>query len=293
MTWPIQRQSDQYEALNGNDLRFAKEYETRDLPEGLVNMLGKGVGITAGLNDPRRMRREADLPANPTVTTEPSTVPGSAGAGNPIEYGGPESSAAGASESFSRTIAVNTRGMDPYSEAYHGHPEGGYRMEQHGFGPPELAEEERYERNAQGIEDDDASGYNWGPEPHHYTDEAFREEPQTQLQPLDDMLTQVGPPTPPEHRDYYAQFGPHLSFMTALPAEEGPAQKTGLAAPATTPAVVPGWVGHGYVPGHRVGLPWRDQIIPGTVTHLDGQEVGVGWDDGQHSTEEPADLRPL
>lgn len=64
-------------------------------------------------------------------------------------------------------------------------------------------------------------------------------------------------------------------------------------AAAVQPQVVPGWVGHGYAPGHRIGLPWREQVIPGTVTHLDGQQVGVRWDDGQHSTEEPKDLRPL
>lgn len=50
---------------------------------------------------------------------------------------------------------------------------------------------------------------------------------------------------------------------------------------------------HGYFPSNRVGLPYKDTIIPGTVTHLDGMNVGVRWDDGQHSSEDPVDIHPL
>jgi len=50
---------------------------------------------------------------------------------------------------------------------------------------------------------------------------------------------------------------------------------------------------HGFAPGHRIGLPYRDIVIPGTVTHLDGGNVGVRWDDGQHSSENPWDILPL
>lgn len=49
----------------------------------------------------------------------------------------------------------------------------------------------------------------------------------------------------------------------------------------------------GYQPAHRVGLPWRDTVIPGTVIALDGPNVGVRWDDGQYSSEEPHNIQLL
>lgn len=49
----------------------------------------------------------------------------------------------------------------------------------------------------------------------------------------------------------------------------------------------------GYQPAHRVGLPWRDTVIPGTVIGLDGQNIGVRWDDGQYSSEEPHNIQLL
>lgn len=56
-----------------------------------------------------------------------------------------------------------------------------------------------------------------------------------------------------------------------------------------------GWAedNSGYQPAHRVGLPWRESVIPGTVIGLDGPNVGVRWDDGQYSTEEPHNIRLL
>jgi hypothetical protein len=48
-----------------------------------------------------------------------------------------------------------------------------------------------------------------------------------------------------------------------------------------------------YQPAHRVGLPWRDQVIPGTVIGLDGPHVAVRWDDGQYSSEEPHNIHLL
>lgn len=70
---------------------------------------------------------------------------------------------------------------------------------------------------------------------------------------------------------------------------------TALAVPPAQPAppAAPVWLGHTYAPGHRVGMPWRDQTLPGTVTHLEGYNVGVRWDDGQHSIEEPHNIQPL
>jgi len=52
-------------------------------------------------------------------------------------------------------------------------------------------------------------------------------------------------------------------------------------------------MGGGYQPAHRVGLPWRGQVIPGTVINLEGPNVNVRWDDGQYSTEEPHNIQLL
>ena len=49
----------------------------------------------------------------------------------------------------------------------------------------------------------------------------------------------------------------------------------------------------GYQPGHRVGLPWRDQVIRGTVIGVDGDAAAVRWDDGQYSSEEPRNIQLL
>jgi hypothetical protein len=59
---------------------------------------------------------------------------------------------------------------------------------------------------------------------------------------------------------------------------------------ALAPAVS---LGHGYLPAHRVGLDWRDTTIPGTVISLDGEKIGVRWDDGQYSSEHPHEVRLL
>jgi hypothetical protein len=47
-------------------------------------------------------------------------------------------------------------------------------------------------------------------------------------------------------------------------------------------------------PGHRVGLPYGQDMIRGTVTHVqpDGQ-VGVLYDDGQFMPESPGDIHHL
>lgn len=49
----------------------------------------------------------------------------------------------------------------------------------------------------------------------------------------------------------------------------------------------------GYQPGHRVGLPWRGDVIRGTVIGLDGDSAAVRWDDGQYSSEEPHNIQLL
>jgi hypothetical protein len=59
------------------------------------------------------------------------------------------------------------------------------------------------------------------------------------------------------------------------------------------PAPVQAPQGGGYQIGHRIGLDWRDKVIPGTVIGLDGPSVKIRWDDKQYSTEEPRNIRLL
>lgn len=76
-------------------------------------------------------------------------------------------------------------------------------------------------------------------------------------------------------------------FSPYDPTDRGPR----LALMDPTQMQVP--LGGGYQPAHRVGLPWRDQVIPGTVIGLDGPNVNVRWDDGQYSIEEPHNIQLL
>jgi hypothetical protein len=226
---PIQRQSETYGAFDDGDLRFAKEYTHRDLPEGLINMLGRGPSIMAGLNNPRQAG--PDLPSYNMVSGRP--------------------------------------GDDRHSEA----EEAYYRQQEQGPMVP--------------------------PDQHHIHDPGFSESPRLPggndpgfgVGGYDDFDPHSVENLPP---DYGEQFDPHMaSFMEARATKGGPASSETKTALAVSPQVVPGWIGHGYAAGHRVGLPLPQGTFKGTVTHLDGQEVGIRWDDGQHSTEEPKDLRPL
>lgn len=76
-------------------------------------------------------------------------------------------------------------------------------------------------------------------------------------------------------------WGSHLMHHTA--AAEAPMDPAQMQVP----------MGGGYQIGHRVGLPWRNQVIPGTVIGLDGSGVVTRWDDGQYSTEEPHNIQLL
>lgn len=94
---------------------------------------------------------------------------------------------------------------------------------------------------------------------------------------------QMGGPRPPWHtkpRWWDSMAPPPLPPHTA-------------AGPAAVPAQMQAPMSGGYQPAHRVGLPWRDQVIPGTVIGLDGPNVAVRWDDGQYSTEEPHNIQLL
>lgn len=72
MSMPIQRQSESYNVFD-TGTRFAKDYESHDLPAGLVGLMG-GPRIQAGLNN----RRHADAYAVPA-----------SGMGSYDPYGGP------------------------------------------------------------------------------------------------------------------------------------------------------------------------------------------------------------
>lgn len=89
--------------------------------------------------------------------------------------------------------------------------------------------------------------------------------------------------------------GDRLDAKSALPGGEPERWPTAAAVGPAQPAppADPVWLGHTYVPGHRVGMPWHDSVLPGTVTHLEGTNVGVRWDDGQHSSEEAGAIQPL
>lgn len=77
--------------------------------------------------------------------------------------------------------------------------------------------------------------------------------------------------------------GPHCRHGNLHTAAEAPMDPAQMQVP----------MGGGYQIGHRVGLPWRNQVIPGTVIGLDGSSVVTRWDDGQYSTEEPHNIQLL
>jgi len=108
--------------------------------------------------------------------------------------------------------------------------------------------------------------------------------PETPLQPLDDMLEHARRPLP---------YGPPPSFRSArrLEADGGLTAAMAPAQPAAPAAPV--WLGHTYVPGQRVGLPYQGVTIPGTIVGLEGTNVAVLWDDHQFTVEEPAGIQPL
>lgn len=92
------------------------------------------------------------------------------------------------------------------------------------------------------------------------------------------------------HPDPHALMG----WATHTMGGPKPTTKVGFAPAPADPAAAPQVpMGGGYQPAHRVGLPWRDQVIPGTVIGLDGPQVAVRWDDGQYSNEEPHNIQLL
>ena len=138
MSMPIQRQSEQYSAFDSGP-RWERDRASHDLPKGLAGLLNStGPRITGGLLNTR--------------------------------------------------TAVNVDGMDPDSHAYHTElpPGRGGEItwvddaENYGRNPrrewnPDFGYEptDEDERRQEGVAEDDESGYNWGPEPHHASRHPF------------------------------------------------------------------------------------------------------------------------
>jgi len=258
VSFPIQTQSQQYAAFDEDPTRYAQRDRVAVFDvEGDVHDYLVGPSIQAGLLDTR--------------------------------------------------TAVNTMGMDPNSHAYHGDERELMPSPNPQFEPDYYGEE------SPGVAQDDESGYNWGPEPGH--DPGAEPGPDPNFH--DGQPLPFGTPTyhpggssfsATRHRtaddggsdlpaftpNLYSP-GDKLDAKSMLLGGEPEHWVTALAAPQAQPAApaAPVWLGHTYAPAHRVGMPWRGQTLPGTVTHLDGTNVGVRWDDGQHSVEEPSAIHPL
>ena len=86
----------------------------------------------------------------------------------------------------------------------------------------------------------------------------------------------------------------NLGLSSAEAWNEREGRRVALApAPQDPAAMAPQMpVGGGFLPGHRVGLDWRDRTIPGTVIANDGQ-VHIRWDEGQYTSEDPTEVRLL
>lgn len=260
MSFPIQTQSQQFAGFDTDAARYSQRDRVAVFEvDADVHDYLAGPSITAGLNDTRR-------------------------------------------------LAVDTSGMDPMSHAYHGDERAPIPS------PNPRYEPDYYADDDPGMAQDDESGYNWGPDPGH--DPGAEPGPDPNFH--DGAPLPFGTPTyhpggssfsAARHRtaddggpETQALFQPNLytpggrlDAKSGLLGGEPEHWVTALAvAPAQpAPPAAPVWLGHTYAPAHRVGMPWRGQTLPGTVTHLEGTNVGVRWDDGQHSVEEPSAIHPL
>lgn len=235
MSMPIQRQSEAFGIFDDGP-RFARDRSSTDLPRGLAGLINTmGPRIQAGLLNTR--------------------------------------------------TAVNVDGMDPESHAYHTElpwgaggdwigDEDGHRTPKRQWNPDfgyEMTDED--ERRAEGVAEDDDSGYNWGPDPSDH------------LHP-DDI-----PHSPTAEPFDTPIYNPRSSYYDDRTGSRHPFDRT--AAPMAAPPMPQMAIAGGYQIGHRVGLPWRDRVIPGTVVGGDPNSVQVIWDDQQKSSEEPHNIQLL
>ncbi|AON96889.1 hypothetical protein BI081_gp218 [Mycobacterium phage Tonenili] len=286
MSMPIQRQSESYHAFTDGP-RFARDRVQRDLPPGLAGLVSGGPRISAGLNNPRGIRHHADAYEAPGLFDKHGPY------GSGVDSYGHE-----AEPDFDpRQYGDDSpHGPEPHVDE-HGHPldvdEGSYVEDLSGHGHPDVAGfgfggyDDYDPHSVENLPPDYDDQF--GPHMASFTQARHHEADGPAPALFTPMLFQPG-----ERLDARSELlGGEKAFVNDEPLGELAEGQHWVTGAAVQPQVVPGWVGHGYVPGHRVGLPWRDTVIPGTVTHLDGQQVGIRWDDGQHTTEEPADLRPL
>lgn len=253
MSMAIQRQNEAYSIFDDGP-RYAKEYSNRDLPAGLAHML-RPAGIQAGFNS-----------TDPTSGSHPVHP----------DYYAPDSQAAMTGISPQEQSYMDF-GHDPHTSLPegevidHGYGDQGYGLghyEDYDPNSPENLEGQFPDfREARRFEAEDG-----GPAPALISPNQFQ--PGSRLDWRSELNVPAGAQPSQEQENRWQTAAQPTMQTQAQPAQMG-------------------WVGHGFAPGHRVGLPWRNTIIPGVVTHLPGQQVGVRWDDSQHSTEEPADLRPL
>jgi len=290
--YPIARQSDQYAVFDAPPRREKVAHGSP--PESVIREFTRGPVITAGTLNTRQAKKTW-CPDCQKIVPEGSHTCGDED-----------------DEDSHRKESVNTYGMDPEEHAYHGElpwGPGGEVVNEEGARNPRREWDPNYgyeptdldERLREQVGEDDESGYNWGPAPHGI--------PESQVGP---SAHPFGTPIyNPRSSPYDNISGRRLGFNRQ--AEEGPVEGDALGAnlfgdvsndpelftymfrarPPDERAYMLGGLGV-LTPGSRVGLPYNGTMIPGVVTHFSpDSQVGVRWHDGQHSVEDPGDIRPL
>lgn len=188
MNMPIQRQSESFGIFDDGP-RFARDRSDQGLPKGLAGLVNSmGPRIQAGLLNTRQAAAGDDA-------YDPGEGPGypdwlRKNRGGDDDHGWEEATSNDylfdemgryRRDRFegreSARLAVNVDGMDPDDHAYHTEdpygPGGGWVGDEDGHRAPrrEWNPDHGYEptdedeRRAEGVHDDDESGYNWGPVP--------------------------------------------------------------------------------------------------------------------------------
>lgn len=288
MSMPIQRQSEQFSVFDSGP-RWERDRPSHDLPKGLAGLVNSmGPRISSGLLNTRL-----------AVNTEGMD---------------PDSHA---------------YGRQTYNPLFGEYGHDGYDYE--GVSPSRFKRQMRDRDLDQEIADakeaeDDESGYNWGPvPPEHYG--AISEDYSGGDEDDPDWVRENSP-RQQEHNKRRGEeienskniFGSRHPFDRAAatrlakdgdctcwegyervpgtePCASGSCRKksarTAADAAVMDPSQMQPLQGGGYQIAHRVGLPWRGKVIPGTVINLDGPNVAIRWDDGQYSTEEPHNIQLL
>ena len=322
MSMPIQRQSESFGYFDEGP-RYARDHTSTELPAGLAALINtSGPRITGGmLNTRTAVNVDGMDPESHAYHTELPYGPGPGREWNPDfrEYEPSDED-----ERRSELVGEDDDsgfnwGPEPYDPHFDGPSEHApdYGVEDPSFGeydkPLNDWEHETESRQASRHPFDRTAGGGSHVVPWEQNDEGWHN-PGTNMsiRPSEDAPDhwQMWAPgatmsrdRPSESRLYepnpdpqalmdwhdYQQGGPAPSWHETphrIWDNMFPPGKLGFAAPP-----VPG--ASSYLPGHRVGLDWRDKTIPGTVIGLDGPHVAVRWDDSQHSSEEPHNIHLL